>query len=148
MEEEKQRRNRLITSTPIKERGISDCIPYAASKLTSCRFSCSTSLTDVWLLTNPSALWFNPTSVSRFEFLPDSRLNVEYYGADFPVDVLVKRMKEKDFIIPGFQRQYVWTEEEASRFIESLLLGLPTPALFLAKDKFSNKFLSLLSWLC
>lgn len=69
------------------------------------------------------------------------RLNVDYYGADFPVDVLVKRLEEEDFIIPGFQREYVWKETEASRFIESLLIGLPTPALFLAKDKFSNKYL-------
>lgn len=71
----------------------------------------------------------------------NTRLNVEYYGADFPVDLLVKRMEEGDFIIPGFQRQYVWREEEASRFIESLLIGLPTPSLFLAKDKFSNQYI-------
>ncbi len=75
------------------------------------------------------------------EEIASPRLDVEYYGADFPVDVLVKRMEEEDFIIPGFQREYVWKEDEASRFIESLLLGLPTPALFLAKDKFSSKYL-------
>jgi hypothetical protein len=69
------------------------------------------------------------------------RLNVDYYGADFPVDLLVKRMEQGDFIIPGFQREYVWKEMEASRFIESLLIGLPTAALFLAKDKFSNQYL-------
>ncbi|QSV64741.1 MAG: DUF262 domain-containing protein [Dolichospermum sp. DL01] len=69
------------------------------------------------------------------------RLEVEYYGADFPVDTLVKRMEEQEFIIPGFQRDYVWNEEEASRFIETLLLGLPSPSLFLAKDKFSKKYL-------
>jgi hypothetical protein len=67
--------------------------------------------------------------------------NVEYYGADFPVDVLVKRMNDGDFIIPGFQRKYVWAENEASRFIESLLLGLPTPSIFLAKDKYSQQYL-------
>lgn len=71
----------------------------------------------------------------------NTRLNVDYYGADFPVDVLVKRMEEGDFIIPGFQRKYVWKDEEASRFIESLLIGLPTPALFVAKDKFSNQYI-------
>ena len=75
------------------------------------------------------------------EEITSPRLDVEYYGADFPVDVLVKRMEEEDFIIPGFQRKYVWKENEASRFIESLLLGLPTPALFLARDKFSSKYL-------
>lgn len=75
------------------------------------------------------------------EEIESPRLEVEYYGADFPVDVLVKRMEEEDFIIPGFQREYVWNTKDGSRFIESLLLGLPTPALFLAKDKFSNKYL-------
>jgi len=69
------------------------------------------------------------------------RLDVEYYGADFPVDVLVKRMEQEDFIIPSFQREYVWKEAEASRFIESLLIGFPTPAIFLARDKFSSKYL-------
>jgi len=69
------------------------------------------------------------------------RLNVDYYGADFPVDLLVRRMEDGDFIVPGFQREYVWNHEEASRFIESLIIGLPTPALFLAKDKFSNRYL-------
>jgi len=51
------------------------------------------------------------------EEITSPRLDVEYYGADFPVDVLVKRMEEEDFIIPGFQRKYVWKENEASRFI-------------------------------
>ncbi len=70
------------------------------------------------------------------EEIASPRLDVEYYGADFPVDVLVRRMEEEDFIIPGFQREYVWKEDEASRFIESLLLGLPTSTLFLAKNKY------------
>lgn len=77
----------------------------------------------------------------NIEEITNPRLDVEYYGADFPVDVLVKRIEEEDFIIPGFQRQYVWKQDKASRFIESLLIGLPTPTLFLAKDKFSNKYL-------
>lgn len=67
--------------------------------------------------------------------------DVEYYGADFTIDLLVKRMDDGDFIIPGFQRKYVWREDEASHFIESLVLGLPTPSIFLAKDKFSQCFL-------
>jgi hypothetical protein len=75
------------------------------------------------------------------EEITSLRLDVDYYGADFTVDLLVKRMEEEDFIIPAFQREYVWEEDEASRFIESLLIGLPTPALFLAKDKFSSKYL-------
>lgn len=67
--------------------------------------------------------------------------NISSYGADFDVDGLVKRMKRGDIFIPPFQRDYVWNLSDASRFIESLLLGLPVPGIFLAKDPDSNKSL-------
>ncbi len=73
--------------------------------------------------------------------IADLRYNLSYYGADYPVDALVKRMESEEFIFPNFQRQYVWKVGEASKFIESLLLGLPVPSIFLAKDKFSNKLI-------
>ena len=33
--------------------------------------------------------------------------------------------------MPAFQRNYVWDRKRASRFIESLILGLPVPQIFL-----------------
>jgi uncharacterized protein with ParB-like and HNH nuclease domain len=42
--------------------------------------------------------------------------------------------------IPGFQRNYVWDLGRASRLIESLLLGLPVPQVFLYETD-RNKFL-------
>ncbi len=56
------------------------------------------------------------------------------YGVDFTVDGLVSRLKKSDIVIPQFQRNYVWNKNQASRFIESLLLGLPVPGIFLSKD--------------
>jgi uncharacterized protein with ParB-like and HNH nuclease domain len=47
----------------------------------------------------------------------------------------------EEILIPEFQRQYVWKLEEASRFIESVLLGLPVPNVFLAKDKETFNFI-------
>lgn len=73
--------------------------------------------------------------------LSELRYNLNYYGADYPVSTLVARLNHEEFIIPDFQRGYVWTSEQSSKFIESLLLGLPVPSIFLAKDKFSNKFI-------
>jgi len=35
---------------------------------------------------------------------------------------------------PDFQRHYVWDIERASRFIESVILGLPLPRIFLAEN--------------
>ena len=42
--------------------------------------------------------------------------------------------------IPGFQRHYVWDIRKASRLIESILLGLPVPQVFLY-EKARNEFL-------
>ena len=40
---------------------------------------------------------------------------------------------ENELIKPELQRKYVWDKVEASRFIESLLMGLPVPSIFLAQ---------------
>src|SRR5205085_6959204 len=42
--------------------------------------------------------------------------------------------------IPGFQRNYVWDIKRASKLIESLILGLPVPQVFLYEES-RNSFL-------
>ena len=68
------------------------------------------------------------------ETLPHSRYNVSSYGWDSDVEGLVKRLKRGDIFIPSFQRRFVWTQYEKSLFIESLILRLPVPSVFLAHD--------------
>ncbi len=60
------------------------------------------------------------------------------YGADFDVEGLVRRLDRGDIEIPEFQRTYVWNQKRASRFVESLLMGLPVPGIFLYRDKGSQ----------
>jgi len=67
--------------------------------------------------------------------------DISCYGADYDVEGLVKRLVRSDILIPSFQRDYVWNKVEASRFIESLLLGLPVPGIFLAREQDTNKLL-------
>ncbi len=57
------------------------------------------------------------------------------YGADFDVEGLVRRLCRGDIEIPEFQRTYVWNQNRASRFVESLLIGLPVPGIFLYRAK-------------
>ena len=45
--------------------------------------------------------------------------SITSYGADYPVDALVKRLDKKDVFIPPFQREYVWTLKQAS--VKSIL---------------------------
>ncbi|MGW2944759.1 DUF262 domain-containing protein [Streptomyces sp. NPDC001226] len=72
---------------------------------------------------------------------------LRYFGADFDVDGLVKRLDNGTFIIPtfeplaeddiagfeGFQRGLVWKKKQMDRFIESILLGYPVPGIFLVE---------------
>ena len=69
------------------------------------------------------------------------RYAISSYGADYTVDGLVKRMREESIYVPSFQRGFVWDIKDASRFIESLLLGLPVPSIFLAKESDTGKLL-------
>jgi len=77
------------------------------------------------------------------------------YGADYDVHGLVRRIENGDIVVPsfepsftgtdevrGFQRDFVWRIPQMSRFIESLLLGLPVPGVFLVRTK-DNKLLVL-----
>ncbi|USR91556.1 DUF262 domain-containing protein [Phormidium yuhuli AB48] len=75
------------------------------------------------------------------ETVSPSSYSITSYNADYPVDGLVKRIQRQDIYIPDFQRSYVWKKEQASRFIESLLLGLPVPGIFLAKEPETNKLI-------
>ena len=81
--------------------------------------------------------------------------DITSYGADYPVDGLVRRLGKGDIVIPtfdpnfegsedirGFQRKFVWSRPQMDRFIESLLLGLPVPGIFLVRDR-DNKLLVL-----
>lgn len=77
---------------------------------------------------------------SQDEVIP-FKYAITSYGADFPVDGLVKRISAGDIEIPSFQRSYVWNPKQASRFIESLLLGLPVPGIFLSKEQGTQKLL-------
>ncbi|MGQ4553577.1 DUF262 domain-containing protein [Dermabacteraceae bacterium CCM 9519] len=76
---------------------------------------------------------------------------IGFYGADIDAAGLVRRINEGEIYIPqfspsdetppaatkevdGFQREFVWTRPQMSKFIESLLLKFPIPGIFLVKD--------------
>lgn len=68
------------------------------------------------------------------------RYDISSFGIDFDVEGLVRRLDREDIIVPDWQRRFVWNVRQASSFIESLLLGLPVPGVFLGKDPDSGQF--------
>lgn len=55
---------------------------------------------------------------------------IEFYLTEFSVELLASKMREGDFVVPSYQREYTWEHARKSRFIESLIMGLPIPFLF------------------
>ena len=62
------------------------------------------------------------------------------FGVDFDVEGLHRRLDRGEIVIPRFQRNYVWKPKQASRFVESLLLGLTVPGIFLSRDFDSSQY--------
>ncbi len=60
----------------------------------------------------------------------DLSKRIEFYLTEYSVELLAKKMKEGEFVIPDYQRDDTWEDARKSRFIESLLMGLPIPFLF------------------
>ena len=83
----------------------------------------------------------NVTDEAEGEDHQSKPFTISSYGADYTVDSLVKRFENGSFFVPPFQRSLVWNVKQASRFIESLLMGLPVPGIFVFREAQTNRHL-------
>lgn len=57
-------------------------------------------------------------------------------GTDWTTETVLRQLERQHILLnPRFQRRNAWTPLRQSRFIESLLLGLPIPPIVLAENK-------------
>lgn len=65
----------------------------------------------------------------------DERNNLKADRLDMSLGEIVNMYEQEALIIkPEYQRSFRWEKYQQSRFIESLLLGIPIPAIFVAED--------------
>ena len=69
------------------------------------------------------------------------RYEIVNYPADTTLSGYLEMWNRDELEIPKFQRSYVWDQTRASKLIESFLLGLPVPGVFLFKERESSKYL-------
>lgn len=53
---------------------------------------------------------------------------------DYPLETLRRKLDLHEMILPKFQRSYVWDLGMASRLIESFVMGIPVPPVFLLEQ--------------
>lgn len=73
----------------------------------------------------------------------DDELQIDEYDIssapnDFNVMTLFNFIQSGSIKIPGFQRNFVWDIKKSSKLIESLILGLPVPQLFIYEQGRNN----------
>lgn len=57
---------------------------------------------------------------------------------DFNTKTIIDFIESGLFKIPGFQRNYIWDIKRASKLIESVIIGLPIPQVFLYEEGKNN----------
>lgn len=73
------------------------------------------------------------------EEIESQQRNVSFDTKEYTVEIIVQKyLKDLDketneFFVPDYQREFIWDTIRQSRFIESLMLGLPIPYIFLAE---------------
>lgn len=72
--------------------------------------------------------------------LDRQRRKVDFDTYDITVSELLRRLGNGRFeIAPAYQRQFRWSDERQSRLVESVLLGIPVPPLFMATNKAADQ---------
>jgi hypothetical protein len=89
----------------------------------------------------PSPIGAGPTEEAKNAAEEEIRCHqreVDYETKEYPVEVLVKKYLEgqdddtNEIFVPDYQREMAWDTDRQSKFIESVLIGLPIPYLFVA----------------
>lgn len=62
-------------------------------------------------------------------------LSVRFIVTDYTVEFVADKVRSQEYYVPVYQREMIWDETVQSRFIESVLIGLPVPFVFLWQDE-------------
>jgi hypothetical protein len=79
------------------------------------------------------------------EQIEGKRQEISYDTREFTIEYIVNKYLERieddlsDIYVPEYQREFVWDIKRQSRLIESVVLGLPIPLLFVAEIKDSGR---------
>ena len=78
------------------------------------------------------------TELAESQIVEQSK-RIDFYLTEYSVELLASKMQSGEFVIPEYQREDVWEPARKSRFIESLLMGLPIPFLFFWESPATGK---------
>lgn len=60
------------------------------------------------------------------------RIPYDYDSKQYPIEVIFIKLEKEQLFVPEYQRDFVWDTKQSSRFIESILLGVPIMPFFVS----------------
>lgn len=67
--------------------------------------------------------------------IPPEQRRLQTETLDYSIATIIDSLEKGNIFIPEFQRRYVWTQTQASRLIESLIIQCPIPVIYLNQEK-------------
>lgn len=64
---------------------------------------------------------------------------INFFMSEYTVEILAEKMAKEEYTVPSYQRAFTWDEPRKSRFIESLIMGLPIPFIFFWQNDETGK---------
>lgn len=55
---------------------------------------------------------------------------IDFFLTEYSVELLAQKVRDGEYVVPDYQREFTWENRRKSRFIESLVMGLPIPFIF------------------
>lgn len=90
-------------------------------------------------MSQETLLPFSPAQVEEVDKqIQNNQKITDFEIREWPIEVLVQKFTvgletdEAEIFIPDYQREFVWTAKQQSRFIESIMIHLPVPYIFMA----------------
>jgi hypothetical protein len=47
---------------------------------------------------------------------------IEFYLTEYSIEILANKVRQGDFVVPAYQREFTWEDDRKSRFIESIII--------------------------
>lgn len=83
-----------------------------------------------------------PTPDEIAQIVKDNQRGIRYDTKDWSIEMVLRKYnhivedaKTREISIPFYQRNFVWSDEQISLLIETILLGLPLPLIFLEETE-------------
>lgn len=87
-----------------------------------------------------------PTPDEITKIVKDNQRGIKYDTKDWSIEMVLSKFRhsvqvddsptgQKEINVPFYQREFVWKDEQISKLIETLLLGLPLPLIFLEETE-------------